>query len=866
MNKILRLSSILFFILIITLTCQKDETEQDQIKEPTETELPEAPEGAAWAFSNIEANEIKGNNLKAVTAYNQDAPIKKNNFTTIISQKGTQIVFIIDNNNEIRGLSYSKQNGDKFEISEVNASSTTNSLFLLVPGMTTTSPDETKILFDNLSTLNSYNEFLKNVQNNLPNKTIKELMSDNYTDSLFKNAITDYIAKYSIGKNEKAASKVSAYSEKFSVNKIAKDSVELSNWGFRKVNIHRCYRENNEISICSQIKKNMNGAKGTSWGSLFTGTAFENTVEYDITYRPTNQTTITDYWVVGLGKAEPRDPYPSHININYDASAGHTIIKYFALPILDVILGGLKLANEESLVNEIWNIIKISTSLNEFLSADNIKSFMSEVIDIAFSILKIPAVLTTIGVSGTVATTIGVIIATLTVTIGAANAIIFAIEIFNMPPYAKFSIVTQPYPPTLNSPINGNINQTLPVTLKWNKNPIATGYMLEVAKTNSFDNPIFKENIGNQTSKTINDLELLTTYYWRVSCTNNSETSDWSDIWSFTTFSGKSKPTLETLEATNISENSATLNGNVTSDGGATITEQGFYWSSSITNPGPDSGGEKVVVDGTSNENFDYNLKNLEPNTIYYYLAYAINNEGTSVGEVTNFTTSEDNIGESGTFTDSRDGNTYKWVKIGEQVWMAENLAYLPNVSPPSEGSDTEPYYYVYDYYGTSVTEAKATDNYSTYGVLYNWPAAMEACPDGWHLPTNYEYEQLAEYVSDQKGPYSKGGNYNWYSVGKHLKATGTIEDGDGLWHKNNPDDEGSDDFCFSALPGGNLYYDGGRFNSIGYNGTWWSATETIMALMRMGYWHWWLHYNGTIFDGNIISKEDGNSVRCVRD
>ena len=102
---------------------------------------------------------------------------------------------------------------------------------------------------------------------------------------------------------------------------------------------------------------------------------------------------------------------------------------------------------------------------------------------------------------------------------------------------------------------------------------------------------------------------------------------------------------------------------------------------------------------------------------------------------------------------DARDGNAYKTVKIGNQIWLAENMRYLPNVTPTSYSSFDENCYYVANYYGTDLTEAITTDEYKKTGVLYNWQAAMNGepsstsspsgitgiCPQGWHIPSKAE-------------------------------------------------------------------------------------------------------------------------------
>ncbi len=193
-------------------------------------------------------------------------------------------------------------------------------------------------------------------------------------------------------------------------------------------------------------------------------------------------------------------------------------------------------------------------------------------------------------------------------------------------------------------------------------------------------------------------------------------------------------------------------------------------------------------------------------------------------------------------FTDIRDGNVYNWVKIGNQIWMAENLRYLPSVVGPGTGSETTPYYYVYGYDGTSVAAAKATANYTTYGVLYNWTAACNSCPDGWHLPSDAEWTELTDYLggtSDAGGKLKETGTTHWYS----------------------PNTGATNETGFTALPGGNrgIY---GAFYTIGNYGYWWSATESNAnnAWDRLMY----CDYSNVTRDGS--NKEVGFSVRCVRD
>jgi len=202
---------------------------------------------------------------------------------------------------------------------------------------------------------------------------------------------------------------------------------------------------------------------------------------------------------------------------------------------------------------------------------------------------------------------------------------------------------------------------------------------------------------------------------------------------------------------------------------------------------------------------------------------------------------SNNQIQNCGTATDA-DGNVYNTVIIGNQCWMAKNLAYLPSVVGAQTNSYTLPYYYVYGYNGTSVSGAKATTDYNTYGVLYNWAAALSACPIGWHLPSDAEWTQLTTYLGGES------------VAGSKLKEAGTT-------HWVNPNTGATNETGFSALAGGR--YAILSFDDQLSRGYWWSATEfdTLYAWNRHMTWQ-----NSHVNRNYMFEKRFGFSVRCIKD
>lgn len=193
----------------------------------------------------------------------------------------------------------------------------------------------------------------------------------------------------------------------------------------------------------------------------------------------------------------------------------------------------------------------------------------------------------------------------------------------------------------------------------------------------------------------------------------------------------------------------------------------------------------------------------------------------------------------TGTFTDSRDGQVYKTVTIGKQVWMAENLKYLPHINGPDIKSETIPYYYVYNFNDTNLRVAIVSDNYITYGVLYNWEAARTACPAGWHIPSEAEWIQLIRNLGGQD------------IAGNKLKEAGTK-------HWNSPNSGATNKTGFTALPGGYL---GSQFNHIGFYGYWWGREFSEDSA-----WHVNMYFDSGWISITSFGKGAAISVRCVKD
>jgi len=170
--------------------------------------------------------------------------------------------------------------------------------------------------------------------------------------------------------------------------------------------------------------------------------------------------------------------------------------------------------------------------------------------------------------------------------------------------------------------------------------------------------------------------------------------------------------------------------------------------------------------------------------------------------------------------------HTFKTVKIGNQVWMAENI----NIDIESNGLN-----------GNCYENEQA--NCRKYGRLYDFETANSLCPSGWHLPSDEDWQTLVDFAGGKE------------IAGKKLKAK----------HGWNENGNGTDEFGFSALPGG-YAPQGGDYElpyiNIGVSGGWWSSSEGEYSLRN----YWSIDHNKDEVYQGVGEYWSVFSVRCVKE
>jgi uncharacterized protein (TIGR02145 family) len=206
-------------------------------------------------------------------------------------------------------------------------------------------------------------------------------------------------------------------------------------------------------------------------------------------------------------------------------------------------------------------------------------------------------------------------------------------------------------------------------------------------------------------------------------------------------------------------------------------------------------------------------------------------------------------------FNDTRDNHEYQAVRISSQIWMAENLAFLPRVAPTFNQGGI----WVYGYSGFDPAAARLTENFAKYGCLYDWNTAVsdtmgngrDICPPGWHLPDDQEWKSMEMALGMNPVELDSTGWRFSGDVGKKIK----FEAG---WDS---DGNGSNSSSFSALAAGYRYATGG-FLGMGGFATFWTSSEYDDESAYRRY----LYYNqGAIGRFNDF-RTSGFSVRCIKD
>jgi uncharacterized protein (TIGR02145 family) len=362
---------------------------------------------------------------------------------------------------------------------------------------------------------------------------------------------------------------------------------------------------------------------------------------------------------------------------------------------------------------------------------------------------------------------------------------------------------------------------------------------------NTSENPTTANNHtsdGTGTSAFVSALSGLrdaTRYYVRAYAVNSKGTA-YGNQESFTTTAANAVQ-LITAEVTGLTSVAGISGGYISSDGGTPVTDRGVCWS---TSPHPTVLNTKTS-DGTGTGTFISNVTGLTNGTVYYLRSYATNSTGVSYGNEFKFITPVTDI----------EGNVYKTVAIGNQVWMAENLRttkFRDNTDIPNIVADAD---------WAALDAAKGTGycwylnnaTYkSTYGAIYSWftVATDNLCPAGWHVPTYSEHNALELFIGV---PADSINAWGWRGVGKGTEL------------KSNTGWDGNNLSGFSALPSGYRAWLNGEFRGAGQLTYFWTSTDDSMNHKPEIAWYRRLDGGDTRIYNASTNKGGGKYARCIK-
>ncbi|TRX62822.1 fibrobacter succinogenes major paralogous domain-containing protein [Carboxylicivirga sp. M1479] len=313
-------------------------------------------------------------------------------------------------------------------------------------------------------------------------------------------------------------------------------------------------------------------------------------------------------------------------------------------------------------------------------------------------------------------------------------------------------------------------------------------------------------------------------------------------------------PMISTVEISEMMYNQVTVSGHIISDGGDSIVEQGVCWN---TLPNPTIANYSKKNSDELAADFSVDIPELNSNLKYYVRSYAINKKGISYGENLTFTLwlnhPEDPVKDI-------DNNSYTTVRIGDQIWMTENLkvTHYQNGDPITNITMQDDEDWLKTRKGAFCSYNDDGEQAEKFGYLYNGYAIFDErniCPEGWHMPSREELETLINYL------------------GGHYEAGYLLKNRSG-WDVLDPNTNLSG---FSALPGGARvasHYDddaNGKTNYCEANISGFFASgersESVYDTNVNRMWYVRIVDNGSnVFLIDKITLMTGQSIRCIKD